>query len=350
MTSTQQVERPLVAGAPARSTARQGGIASRLLQARAFGALAVIIVLGIIFQIMSGVFISTDEISGIFVVASSLAIMGIGVSFLMISGEFDLSVGSMFAITPIVMGLLMTNDNWPTLPAFFVAMLIPLAFGLIHGTITTRFGIPSFITTLGSYFLLDGVAYIATGGQPVLFTGHNEFFSLIGGPVGFAGLTAPVFWMLGLTLLLSAVLNLTAFGNWSFAAGGRAGIGRSLGVPTARVKTVNFCMCALLAGFAGCTSFANVGSMAPGSGSTLNLMAIVAAVLGGTSLFGIEGSIVGTMFGAIIIGELETGLVLVGAPGELYEAMIGGILVVAVLVNLRLKGIGAALERLTARR
>lgn len=321
----------------------------RLIQARAFGSAVVIVVLGIIFQAMSGVFISTDEIAGIFVVASSLGIMSVGVAFLMISGEFDLSVGSMFAFTPIVMGELISK-SWNPWPAFFVAMLIPLGFGLMHGLITTRFGIPSFITTLGSYFLLDGVSYIVTGGQPVLYTNHVFIFSLFGGSLGFAGLTAPVVWMVVMTGLLAAVLNLTPFGNWTFAAGGRVGVGRALGVPTARVKTINFCICALLAGFAGVTSFASVGSAAPGSGSTLNLIALVAAVLGGTSLFGIEGSIVGTMFGAIIIGELETGLVLVGAPGELYEAMIGGILIVAVLVNLRLRGLGTSLEGLMARR
>jgi simple sugar transport system permease protein len=116
------------------------------------------------------------------------------------------------------------------------------------------------------------------------------------------------------------------------------------------VKTMNFCICALLAGFAGVTSFANVGSAAPGSGATNNLLAIVAAVLGGTSLFGIEGSIVGTMFGAIILGVLETGLVLVGAPGTLYEAMIGAILIVAVLLSVRLKSLGAVLARVGAAR
>jgi simple sugar transport system permease protein len=173
-----------------------------LLQLRAFGALAVIIVLGVIFQIMSGYFVTTDEIAGIFVVPSTLGIMAVGVAMLMISGEFDLSVGSMFAITPIVMGEFIAH-NWDPWAAFAVAMLIPIFFGLAHGLITTRFGIPSFITTLGSYFLLDGVAYIATGGQPVLYTAHSALFSITGGSLGFAGLTAPVVWMVAITLLLS---------------------------------------------------------------------------------------------------------------------------------------------------
>ena len=329
---------------------RYAAVLSRLLQARPFGAIAAIIVLGVVFQSMSGAFLTSGEMAGIFTVAAPLGITGVGVALLMISGEFDLSVGSMFAITPIVMGELMTKDGWSPWAAFFVAMLLPLTFGLLYGVITTRTGIPSFITTLGGYFLLDGAAFVITGGYPVEFVSHPPLFTVLGGNFGSSGFSAPVLWMVGFTALLSLLLNFTRFGNWTFAAGGRSGTGRALGVPVARVKTTNFCICALLAGFAGVTSFANVGSAAPGNGATNNLLAIVAAVLGGTSLFGIEGSIVGTMFGAIILGVLETGLVLVGAPGTLYEAMIGAILIVAVLLSVRLKSLGAVLARVGAAR
>lgn len=326
---------------------RSATLLSRLLAARPFGAIAAIVILGTVFEIMSGSFLTSGEIAGVFTVAAPLGVTGVGVALLMISGEFDLSVGSMFAITPIVMGELL-SAKWNIWGAFFVALLVPLCFGLLHGLITTRTGIPSFITTLGSYFLLDGAAYVITGGFPVEFFGHSVLMSILGGEFGSSGFATPVLWMVGFTAVLALALSFTRFGNWSFAAGGRSGIGRALGVPIARVKTANFCICALLAGMAGCMSYANVGSAAPGSGSDYNLLAIVAAVLGGTSLFGIEGSIVGTMFGAIILGILETGLVLVGAPGNLYEAMIGAILIAAVLLNVRLKGLGAVLARVGA--
>jgi len=283
-------------------------------------------------------------------VAAPLGITGAGVALLMISGEFDLSVGSMFAITPIVMGELITHHSWNIWVAFAAAMVIPIAFGLLHGLITTRTAIPSFITTLGSYFILEGAAFVITGGYPVEIVGHPALFTVLGGSLGSSGFSAGVFWMLGITAVLALTLNFTRFGNWSLSAGGRAGIGRALGVPIARVKTVNFCTCAVLAGLAGCISFANVGSAAPGSGANNNLLAIVAAVLGGTSLFGIEGSIIGTMFGAVILGILETGLVLAGAPGNLYEAMIGAILIAAVLVNVRLNRLGTFLARIGALR
>ena len=329
---------------------RWAALLSRAMQARAFGAIVAIVVLGAIFQGMSGQFLTGSELAGIFTVAAPLGITGAGVALLMISGEFDLSVGSMFAMTPIIMGELMTKAAWNPWGAFLVSLLLPLAFGFLHGVITTKTSIPSFITTLGSYFLLDGAAFVVTGGYPVEWTSRTSVFSVLGGSFGASGFAAPVLWMVGFTVVLSLVLNFTRFGNWSFAAGGRSGVGRALGVPIKRVKTMNFCICALLAGFAGCTTFANVGSAAPGSGSTNNLLAIVAAVLGGTSLFGIEGSIIGTMFGAVILGVLETGLVLVGAPGDLYEAMIGAILIVAVLVNVRLNQLGRLLARFGASR
>ncbi len=323
---------------------RLAKLSSRILLARSFGAIATVIITGAVFQVMSGNFLTADEIAGLFVVAAPLGITGVGVALLMMSGEFDLSVGSMFSITPIVMGELMAA-GWNIWLAFIVAMLLPLCFGVLHGAITTLAGIPSFITTLGSYFLLDGVAFIITGGYPVEYTGHSHLMSWLGAPIGSSGFAVTVFWMVGLTAVVAVLVAWTRFGNWSLAAGGRRGVGRALGVPTARVKTVNFCICAMLAGFAGIVSFANVGSAAPGSGANNNLLAIVAAVLGGTSLFGIEGSIVGTMFGAVMLGVLETGLVLVGAPGTMYEAMIGVILIVAVLANVRFGHLGTRLAR-----
>src|SRR5258708_4725450 len=118
--------------------ARYAGVISRLLQARAIGAIAAIIVLSVIFQVMTGAYLTSAEMAGIFTVAAPLGITGAGVALLMISGEFDLSVGSMFAITPIVMGELLTKVSWNTLPAFLARMLLPLVLALLHGRIPPR--------------------------------------------------------------------------------------------------------------------------------------------------------------------------------------------------------------------
>src|SRR5258708_27677467 len=117
----------------------------------------------------------------------------------------------MLGITPIVMGEPITKDSWNTLAAFLVAMLLPLVFGLLHGLITTRTGIPSFITTLGSFFILDGAAFVITCGYPVEFTGHPALFSVLCGSLGSFVFSAGVFWMFWITLVAALVLGFTAF-------------------------------------------------------------------------------------------------------------------------------------------
>jgi len=329
---------------------RLSEIASKLLQARAFGAVAAMVILTATFQAMSGNFLTSSELAGIAQVAAPLGIMGVGVAFLMISGEFDLSVGSMYVFIPILMGLLLTKLSWGVWLAFLAALAVAAIIGLANGLITTHFGIPSFIATLGTYFILTGVTFMVTGGYSIDYFHPNTLFTLLGSTIGTEGLTVPFLWMLAIGGIFWFLLNHTRYGNWTFAVGGRTGVSRALGVPVRRVKTINFCLCAILAGFAGCTTFANLSSAQPSEGSSDTLLAIVAAVLGGTSLFGVEGSIAGTVFGALVLGALETGLVLVGAPGTLYQAMIGGILIVAVIMSIRFVSVGSLLGRFGASR
>jgi simple sugar transport system permease protein len=132
------------------------------------------------------------------------------------------------------------------------------------------------------------------------------------------------------------VLARTSYGNWTYASGGRAGVARAMGVPARYVKLGNFVLCSFLAGFAGCAQYAQLGIVSSGFGENYNLISIVAAVLGGASLFGVIGSIPGTVIGALILGVLETGLVLIGAPSSWYTSFIGVILIVAVIANSRL--------------
>jgi simple sugar transport system permease protein len=176
-----------------------------------------------------------------------------------------------------------------------------------------------------------------TGGQQVEFFGNSRLFSLLGGEIGNSPFYAPILWMLLIAAVFWFVLERTRYGNWTFAAGGRAGVARAVGVPVASVKIRNFVIAATLAGFAGCTEFGYLGSVASGQGTQMELYAIVVSVLGGTSLFGVTGTILGTVIGALILGTLETGLVLIGAPASFYTSLIGLILIVAVIVNVRLE-------------
>jgi ribose/xylose/arabinose/galactoside ABC-type transport system permease subunit len=145
-----------------------------------------------------------------------------------------------------------------------------------------------------------------------------------------------VLWFVALTIGLWFLLERTAYGNWSSSSGGRAGVARAMGVRTRRVKTVNFMLCSSCAALSGMLQFASYGAASAQDGQDYELLAIVATVIGGTSLFGVTGTIIGTFIGALILGMLQAGLILIGVPGSWYEPLIGVILVVAVIVNVRL--------------
>jgi simple sugar transport system permease protein len=156
-----------------------------------------------------------------------------------------------------------------------------------------------------------------------------------------------VLWFVGLTVLLWYVLERTGYGNWSAAAGGRAGVARAMGVPTKRVKLINFMICSSFAALSGIMQFASYGAASAQDGQDYELFAIVAAVIGGTSLFGVTGTVIGAFIGALILGMLQAGLILIGVPGSWYQPLIGVILVIAVIVNVRLSNLslGAAFAR-----
>lgn len=320
---------------------RVRSLSVRLSLAPEFGIFFALAALVAIFQILSGLFFSSGEISGATTTTSTIGIIGVGVALLMISGEFDLSVGAVAAFVPIIMGELIIGLAWNPFVAFLAAMACGAAIGLFNGAVTLLFNIPSFITTLGSYFMINGLNYIITGGYTIDIFGHGPLYAILGGqPTGWP-ISAPFIWMLVLGLAGAVLLSSTQYGNWIFAAGSKGGAAaRAVGVPVRRVKMSNFVLCALLSGFAGCAALAQYGSTSSGFASNYNLVSIVAAVLGGTSLMGGRGSVYGTIIGACVLGVLETGLVLVGAPGTWYTVMIGGILVLAVVVNVRIDSIG----------
>ncbi len=308
----------------------------KIVRARELGPLVGLVVMLSIFQAINPLFFTPNEMTGLTTIAASVGIVGVGVTFLMIAGEFDLSVGAMYALTPIVMGKLLTTFGWNEWLSFAAAMLLAVAIGFLNGLVTLRLGIPSFITTLGTLFIVNGMNLLLTSGQQVEYYGTSTLFPILGGQLGSSPFYAALIWMVVITAVFWFVLERTRYGNWTFAAGGRGGIARAVGVPVTRVKNINFCITAALAGFAGCTEFGYLGSVSSGQGTQMELYAIVVAVVGGTSLFGITGTIIGTFIGALLLGTLETGLVLIGAPGSLYTSLIGLILIIAVIINVRL--------------
>jgi simple sugar transport system permease protein len=295
------------------------------------GALTGLLMIIIFFSLSSPKFLTVSSITAMFTLASELGIIAIGASFLMISGEFDLSVGSVFALSTLIFTRLANIGVHPLL-AFLLSLMISALLGSLNGIITIKMHIPSFITTLGTMMLWRGVLLYVTGGFPVSWNADKGFLYLLGGRL-FAGLRITGVWFVVLTLIFMVLLNKIRYGNWVFATGGNLEAARESGVNVERVKLTNFTLCGLLAGLSGTCNLARYLISQPMLGSGMELEAIAASVIGGNLLMGGYGSILGTFLGALLMGIIRTGLIMVGVAPYLYSALTGIIVIIAVIVN-----------------
>ncbi|WP_412709284.1 ABC transporter permease [Atrimonas thermophila] len=276
-----------------------------------------------------------ESLAGIVTVASELGIVACGVTILMISGEVDLSVGSVFGFSAMIFASLSSVGFYPFI-GFLIALLVACIIGLGNGLITVRFRIPSFITTLGTMMLWRGVLLAWTGGFGARYTGKSVFLNFLNGQ--FLGeFRASALWFIFLIAVFSFILTKTPYGNFVYATGGNREAARLLGIPVDRVKVINFMIVAVLSGLAGCIQFARFASVDPLRGQGMELEAIAATVVGGTLMSGGQGSLIGTLFGVLLIGMVRSGLVMSGAPAYWYQAFIGVILIVAVIINTKLR-------------
>jgi len=314
---------------------RAGGNFLQILRIREFGAIVGIAIFFVIFSVISDRFVTIDNLTTTFTMASELGIIAIGVTMLMISGEFDLSVGAAFAVGPMIFAI-MINNGVNEFLAIAVALALGAGIGFANGVITIRTGIPSFITTLGMMMFWRGILLAVTGGFPIMLQRNIPLLKYLGGRVA-GGLRYSALWFIVLAFVFWIILERTRYGNWNFATGGNIGASKALGIPTTRVKLVNFMVCSALAVFAGLTTFARFKIVDPTLGQEMELEAIASAVMGGTLLTGGYGSIFGAFIGALMISMVRNGLVLAGAPAYWYRAFIGVILIIAAVINARIR-------------
>jgi simple sugar transport system permease protein len=307
--------------------------------------IVMLVVLVILFEFTSrGVFLSYINMQGVLGLLPEVALVAIGVTILMIAGEFDLSVGSVFALSPMVMALAMVAGV-PFLPAVLLGLFAAIAIGFVNGFITLTFAIPSFITTLGMLFIARSITVVISGGFPPLLPADvpahvfTQFVGLI---------RLSMFWFAGIALILAILLSLTNFGNWIKATGGQIDAANALGIPTSRVKMFCFILCSLLSGFAGIIQVFRLGSPLPSLGEGLELQAVAAAVIGGTSLFGGVGTVLGAIVGALLIRVIDNGLVLSRVDANWFKFAIGTLLVFAVIANTWLRRKSRAIKLETA--
>lgn len=308
----------------------------RVLRQREFGIVAVGVILFIIFSFAShGTFDSFQTWGGIGSSAAELGIVAVGVGFLMISGEFDLSVGANFAFAALVMAI-MVHDGYPPIEGLAVDLAIGVGIGLLNGIVTVVLGIPSFIATLGTYFLWSAVILIVTAGTTVtILPPEPGLLTVLGGILG-DQMRSEILWWLGIALVVGVLLHRTITGNWIYAIGGRRMAAREAGVAVARTRIMAFTLCGMLAAFAGAVQLAHLGSMSAGFGTSYQLEAIAASVVGGCALTGGRGSMLGIVVGTIILQMLASGLILSGVSPYWYQAVVGIIIIVAVAMHSRI--------------
>ena len=300
-----------------------------------------LLVVVLFFTAQTGNFWSPQTMTAITTVASTIAIVSVGVTMLMISGEFDLSVGQNFAFTPIIWAILFVSNGVNEWLALAVALLLAACVGVVNGLVTTIFGIPSFITTLGMFFVLQGLNNLLISGHQLIMFDPSLAMSMLGAKVGDTPFYTPLLWMFVIATIFWFVLTRLRYGNWTYATGGKVGPAKAMGVPTGKVKRINFIVSAVFAGLAGCMQFAYIRGVTQGQGQNYELLAITAAVLGGTSLFGGTGTIWGSVIGAFLLATIQIGLVLIGVPGSFYVTFIGIMLVIVVIANVRLGRFGS---------
>jgi ribose transport system permease protein len=304
------------------------------LIARRYGTVLGLVFLSAVLWALTPHFLTVSNLLNIAQQTSINAIIAAGMTFVIVSGGIDLSVGSIVALSGVALGALWQGNQPPMWPGIVAALAVGTLCGLINGVLIGIGRLPPFIATLGMMSVARGAALLFTEGRPI--SGFDEQFrSIATGAVGF--IPAPVIVMVGTYLVGHIVLTRTTFGRYVYAIGGNEEATRLSGVAVRFHKTMIYAVSGLTSGVAAIVLTARLNSAQPIAGMMYELDAIAAAVIGGTSLMGGEGSLFGTLVGALIMGVLRNGLNLLGVSSFLQQIVIGGVIVGAVLVDTLLK-------------
>jgi len=306
---------------------------SRLSHARQFGTVLGLLALSAALWALTPHFLTVPNLLNIAQQTSINAIVAVGMTFVIISGGIDLSVGSIVALSGVALGVALQGGQ--ALPvALAIALGTGMACGLVNGAIVSWGGLPPFIVTLGMMSIVRGAALVVTEGRPV--SGFDPLFrSVATGQPG--GVPAPILATMAVYLLAHLVLTRTTFGRYVYAIGGNEEATRLAGVSVRFHKTMIYATSGLVSAIAAVLLTARLNSAQPIAGTMYELDAIAATVIGGTSLMGGEGSLAGTLVGALIMGVLRNGLNLLGVSSFLQQIVIGAVIIGAVLVDTVLK-------------
>jgi simple sugar transport system permease protein len=318
---------------------------TNLLRRPEFGALMGALAIFVLFSSVdtTGNFGQPGGIAGWTDIAAPIGIVAVFVALLMIGGEFDLSTGIMVGSTGLLAGLIVTElglDIWATIA---LVLVFAAGIGLLNGWLVVTTGLPSFIVTLATFFVLRGLNLAVTKGftgtvrvsETDKATNYDQAAALFASKIEIFGASfqVSILWWIFFTLLATWILTRTKFGNWIYAAGGDPNAARNAGVPVIRTKIILFVMASLAAGFVGVMLVLRLKGMQAGQGVGIEFFYIIAAAVGGTLLTGGKGSAIGAALGATIMGMAYIGIPYALWDSDLTFTFLGLILFAAVLIN-----------------
>ncbi|MGA2793389.1 MAG: ABC transporter permease [Roseiarcus sp.] len=313
------------------------GKALRSPEVSSFAILCIILVL---FVVGNDKFLSPLNVSNILAFLPELGIIALAMTLLLTAGEFDLAVGAVFALAPVIVMLLVQGAGFDLWPALVVGLVVCIVIGALNGVLVTKIGISSFLVTLSMLLIVRGAALYITQGFPLKsWDQPSPFVNLLAGafPIGPFTLYASLFWFVGLMLLFVYLLDYSKLGNWISAVGSNRSAAVARGVPADAVKIGLFIATSVMAGLAGMISAFRISAASPVAGVGYELEVIAMVVVGGTALTGGRGTILGTVVGIFLLRAIRNGIVLIGVPGLAYNIFVGAIILVMLVLHAMLQ-------------
>ena len=293
--------------------------------------LGALILLLVFFSLSSPHFLSARNLLNIGLYAAIMGTVACSMTFINVSGCIDLSVGSQIAVIGMIAGKMMVDYHLPIGAVIPIALFAGLLFGAFNGFFITVFKLNPFITTLGSMQIMRGICYLINDGSSYVLA--DPLFQFIGRHRLFGSIPVSLLIMLGCYLIFSIIGRFTVFGRTIYMVGGNPQASFLAGIKVNRVKAVLYMIHGLMAGIAALLLSAQTGAALPQAAGEINMQALSAVILGGAGLAGGRGTIVGTLFGVLVLCTLNNGMVMLNIPSFWQQVVIGSVLIISVSID-----------------
>ena len=311
------------------------GLVEKYKTTKELWSLTLLVLLSILFYAINPAFLSALNISNFFAYFPELGIMALSMTYLLIAGEFDLSIGAIFAFAPVIMFALRNNAGVPIEWAWLISIVLSAFLGFVNGILVTKVRISSFLATLGMMLIVRGIAlFVANIFAQSQWSTDSPLKDVLAGSLrsGDFSIYSSFIWFLVIFFVMLYVLRMTRFGNWMYATGGNIRSARERGINTDRIKIILFTLSAVFAAFSGSIDAFRIQSAYPIAGTGYELETIAMVVIGGTALTGGSGTIVGTLFGSVLLRAMRNGIIVLGVPGLAYNIFVGAIILVMLTI------------------